>query len=45
LNLFLTYVIPQLAAVDSHATYRYVDGTFWNAPEAGYTVADLWDKQ
>jgi alcohol dehydrogenase (NADP+) len=24
--------------------YRYVDGSFWEAPGSGYTVADLWDE-
>jgi hypothetical protein len=33
------------ALVTLDCRYRYVDGTFWNAPEAGYTVADLWDEQ
>lgn len=34
--------IDQIAQLDM--SYRYIDGTFWQVPELGYTVADLWDE-
>lgn len=34
--------MQMLAHVDRH--FRFIDGTFWNYPTAGYTVATLWDE-
>ena len=34
--------MAQLNSLDRH--YRYVDGTFWTAPDGPYTLANLWDE-
>lgn len=34
--------MQELEKLDCH--HRYVDGTFWEVPGSGYTVAGLWDE-
>jgi alcohol dehydrogenase (NADP+) len=34
--------MAKIAALDMG--YRYVDGSFWEVPGSGYTVAELWDE-
>lgn len=34
--------LQQILSLDQH--YRYIKGQFWNAPEAGYTLENLWDE-